>query len=88
MHCVDAQTGKREMFDEQYAFANLLRVGTTLLMLSEEGELIWGELGEASFEETHRQKIFDGLCWSKPVLLGDRLYARDAEGTVVCLKLL
>jgi outer membrane protein assembly factor BamB len=88
LHCVDARTGKRKLFDEKYAFANLLRVGDKLLMLSEEGELIWGELGEASFKETHRQKILDGLCWAKPVLLEDRLYARDAEGTVVCLQLL
>ncbi len=58
-----------------------------MIMLSEKGELIWGELGEAAFRETHRQKILDGLCWSKPVLLGDFLYARSAEGDVVCLKL-
>jgi len=88
LHCVDAGTGKRKLFDEKYAFANLLRVGDKMLMLSEEGELIWGELGDASFKETHRQEILDGLCWAKPVLLEDRLYARDAEGAVICLQLL
>jgi hypothetical protein len=63
-------------------------VGNKMIMLSETGELIWGELGDASFKETHRQKILDGkYCWSNPVLLGDRLYARNAEGTVVCLEL-
>jgi len=85
--CVDAETGKRKAFDDKYAFGNLLGVGDKMIMLSEEGELIWGDLGEASFKETHRQKILEGLCWSKPVLLGDLLYARDAEGTVVCLEL-
>ncbi len=65
----------------------MLRVGNKMIMLSEKGELIWGELGETAFEETHRQKILEGLCWSKPILLGDLLYARSAEGAVVCLRL-
>jgi outer membrane protein assembly factor BamB len=87
LNCVDAETGKRKFFDEKYDFGNSLRVGDTMIMLSEKGELIWGKLGEASFKETHRQKILDGLCWSNPVLLGNLLYARNAQGTVVCLKL-
>ncbi len=87
LNCVDAETGQRKWFDEKYDFGNLLRVGETMIMLSEKGELIWGELGEETFKETHRQKILDGLCWSKPVLLGDFLYARSAEGDVVCLRL-
>ena len=65
----------------------MLGIGGTMIMLSEKGELIWGKLTEEAFKETHRQKILDGLCWSKPVMLGNRLYARDAQGTVICLKL-
>ena len=85
--CVDAETGERKWFEDKYDFGNLLRVGDKMIMLSEKGDLIWGDLGEASFKETHRQKILDGLCWSKPVLLGNLLYARNAQGTVVCLEL-
>jgi outer membrane protein assembly factor BamB len=85
--CLDAETGKRKAFDGQYAFGNLLGVGSRMIMLSEKGELIWGTLSGAAFKETFRQKILTGLCWPKPVLLGNRLYARDAQGTVVCLEL-
>ena len=87
LSCIDAETGKRKSFDDKFAFGNLLGVGDKMIMLSEKGELIWGDLGDASFKETHRQKILEGLCWSKPVLLGDLLYARDAQGAVVCLEL-
>ena len=87
LNCVDAETGKRKFLDEKYDFGNSLLVGNKMIMLSEKGELIWGELGDASFKETHRQKILEGLCWSNPVLLGDLLYARDAEGSTVCLQL-
>ena len=87
LSCVNAETGKRKWFNDKYDFGNLLLVGNRMIMLSEKGELIWGELGEMAFEETHRQKILDGLCWSKPILLGNLLYARSAEGSVVCLRL-
>ena len=87
LNCIDAETGKRKFFDGKYDFGNSLLVGNTMIMLSEKGDLIWGELGDASFKETHRQKILDGLCWAKPVLIGNLLYARNAEGVVVCLEL-
>ncbi|MBN1464891.1 PQQ-binding-like beta-propeller repeat protein [candidate division KSB1 bacterium] len=84
---IDAKTGARLSFSDQYLFGNLIGVGDKLIMLAEDGELIWGDLGEGEFVETFRQKILDGLCWANPVLLGDRLYARTAEGIVVCLLL-
>ncbi|MCP4262944.1 MAG: PQQ-binding-like beta-propeller repeat protein [Planctomycetes bacterium] len=87
LSCVDAKTGERKWFDEKYDFGNLLRVRNKLIMLSEKGELIWGKVSKTAFDEAHRQKILDGLCWSKPILLGNLLYARSAEGSVVCLKL-
>ncbi|UCD50143.1 MAG: PQQ-like beta-propeller repeat protein [Phycisphaerales bacterium] len=85
--CVDAETGSRKWFEEKYGFGNLMRVDDTMIMLSEEGELIWGKLTNATFKEAYRQKILEGLCWAKPVLLGNILYARDAEGAVVSLRL-
>jgi outer membrane protein assembly factor BamB len=87
LNCVDAETGKRKWFNDKFDFGNLLLVGNKMIMLSEKGELIWGELDEAAFVETHRQNILEGLCWSKPILLGNMLYARSAEGAVVCLRL-
>ena len=86
MRCVDAATGKQKWFDEKWGFGNPIRVGSTLIMLSEDGELIWGTLSNATFKETYRQKILEGLCWAKPILVGNILYARDAQGTVVSLK--
>lgn len=87
LYCIDAKTGKRKSLDAKHAFGNLLGVGDKLLMLSEEGELIWGTLSQSGFEESFRKKILEGLCWAKPVLTDGRLYARDAQGTVVCLRL-
>ena len=87
LNCIDAETGQQKFLDTKYKFGNSLLVADTMIMLDEEGELIWGQLGQDSFTETFRQKILDGLCWSNPVLLDNRLYARSAQGTLVCLEL-
>ena len=87
LHCVNAATGKRIWFDQSFEFGSLIGIGDKMIMLDEKGELIWGNLKDTKFRETYRKKILDGLCWALPVVVGDYLYARDAEGSVVCLKL-
>jgi hypothetical protein len=32
-------------------------------------------------------KILEGVCWTMPVLAGQKLYARDTPGHVVCVDL-
>jgi outer membrane protein assembly factor BamB len=86
-HCVDAKTGKGIWIDRNFDFGHMLGVGDKLIMLNENGELIWGDFIDTKFRETYRKKILGGLCWAVPVLVGDYLYARDAEGELVCLKL-
>jgi hypothetical protein len=63
LSCVEAKTGQRKFFDTQYGFGNSLKVGNTMIMLDEEGELIWGKLGQASFKETHRRKRIGRRYW-------------------------
>ncbi|MFC1837958.1 PQQ-binding-like beta-propeller repeat protein [Thermodesulfobacteriota bacterium] len=87
LHCVNANTGKRIWFDPEFKFGNLMGIGDKMIILNEKGELIWGDLIDTKFKETFRKKILEGLCWAVPVLVGDHLYARDAEGGLVCLKL-
>ena len=87
MHCVNADTGKRVWFDQSFDFGSLIGIGDKMIMLTENGELVWGDMIDTKFRESYRKKILEGLCWSVPVIIGDHLYARDAEGGVVCLKL-
>lgn len=87
LNCVDAKTGKRLWHDQNFEFGNLIGVGDKLIILNENGELIWGDFIDTKFKETYRKKILEGICWAVPVLIEDHLYARGAEGGVVCLKL-
>jgi len=85
--CVSMETGEQKWRNNSYRFGNCLGVADTLIMLDDQGALIWGAISPDGFQEAYRTKILDGLCWSCPALLGDRLYARDAQGAVVCLRL-
>ena len=87
LHCVNAMTGKRLYWDKSFEYGNLIGIGDKMIILDEKGELIWGDLVDTKFKETYRKKILDGLCWAVPVLVGDHLYARSAEGELVCLEL-
>ena len=87
LHCVNAMTGKLVWYDQSFEFGNLMSVGEKMIILDENGELIWGKLIDTKFKETYRKKILGGLCWAVPVLIGDHLFARDAQGELVCLKL-
>jgi outer membrane protein assembly factor BamB len=87
LHCVNAKTGKGLWWDKSFEFGNLIGVGNKMIILNENGELIWGDLIDTKFKETYRKKILEGLCWAVPVLIEDHLFARNAEGEVVCLKL-
>ena len=85
--CVAMATGEQKWRNNDYRFGNCIGVGDTLIMLDDQGTLIWGTLGDAAFTETYRSKVLDGLCWTVPVLVGDRLYVRNAQGKLVCLAL-
>lgn len=87
LHCVNAKTGERLYWDKSFEFGNLIGIGDKMIILDENGELIWGDLVDTKFKETYRKKILEGLCWAVPVLVEDRLYARSAEGDLVLLKL-
>ena len=84
--CLDADSGDVVWEEEGFGFGNLLVVGDSLVMLAEDGVLVWGVLKEGRFQETARQKILEERCWAYPVIADGRLYARNAAGNLVCIE--
>lgn len=83
---MDLTTGKihwREKMPGTRASAGL--IGDALVLLSETGELIAGEISDSGFEETGRLKILSGKCWSPFAVSNGRLIARNNNGEAVCL---
>jgi hypothetical protein len=58
-----------------------------LIILSEGGELCIAEASPAGYRETGRGRILTGKCWTVPVLANGKIYARNAAGKLVCVKL-
>lgn len=67
--------------------ASTAKIGETFVLLSEEGDLIFGEASEAKFTETGRHKILGKLCWA-PLAIGDgKVFARTNQGDAICVDL-
>jgi len=56
-----------------------------LIILSERGKLVIAEASPKGFEELASAQILQGKCWTVPVLANGRIYARNADGQLVCV---
>ena len=82
--CVDMESGERMWKGGRYGNGQLLLLPDTnqLFVLSEKGEAVLLRTNPERLEELTRFKILDGKTWNHPVLVGDRLYARNAKEAV------
>lgn len=79
--CVDLATGKRNWKRGRYGSGQVLLLpdGDQLLVLSESGELVLLETDPEQLVEVARHPVLEGRTWTHPVLVGNRLYVRNAE---------
>lgn len=92
LRCVDAKTGVTVWSEEGFGFGSLFGMTPDgdvedgrLVLLTEGGELVVAKASAEGYAELGRAKILDGKCWTVPVLANGKIYARDADGVVVCL---
>jgi len=83
--CVDATTGESKWSQEGLGMGSLIMADGKLIILSEQGELVIAEANPERFIDLHRKHILGGRCWTTPVFSGNRIFARNAEGNLVCL---
>lgn len=85
--CMDHQTGEVKWKQPGFGCGTVTVANDRLLILSERGDLVTGKASPDGFEEISRARILHGRCWTVPVLLDGRVYARNAEGDLVCVQL-
>ena len=80
LFCLDATTGKAKWATEGRAGQNasLQSVGSDLVVLLAEGELLVVKRNPEKYEEVRRYKVGDGT-WGQPVILGNQIVVRDAN---------
>ncbi len=59
--------------------ASILNVGTTILSLEEDGELLVVPHSRTEFAPVQRYELADSATWTLPTLSGNRLFVKDIE---------
>lgn len=86
LKCVDFLTGKEHWQINRIAHGTVLIADGNIVLLTEGGELQIGKASPEKFEPTTKAEILSGRCWTLPILVDGKLYARNLE-RVACFDL-
>lgn len=79
LECADIATGKSQWKKGRYGNGQLLGVGDTLLVISEDGELIHMEATPEAHRMLGKIQALDGQTWNNLCLSGRRLLVRNGQ---------
>lgn len=85
--CMDFASGEVRWKQKGLGCGSVLVANNKLLILSERGDLVLASANGAGYDELARARILTGRCWTVPVLLDGCVFARNAEGDLVCVRL-
>ena len=79
--CVDLADGTRKWKRGRYGNGQVLLLpdGGQLLVISEDGELVLLSANPKKHVELTKFRVLEGRTWNHPVLVGNRLFVRNAE---------
>jgi outer membrane protein assembly factor BamB len=87
LECIELETGKRAWKKGRYKQGQVLRVGGTLLVIAESGEVVMVEASpDSGGDELGRFQAIEGKTWNNPALFGSYLLVRNAE-EAACFRL-
>ncbi len=69
----------------RFGYGSTIGVGETLLVLTEDGDLVTAPMKADEYKEISRIKVLDSICWTAPSFANGRIYVRNDQGKVVCL---
>ncbi len=78
LECLELETGKRRWKRGRYGYGQLLRVGPTLLVLGEQGQLAAVAARPDEYTELAQLQALEGKTWNNLCLYGNRLLIRNA----------
>jgi outer membrane protein assembly factor BamB len=79
--CLDLSTGKTMWTQDGVGYCSVSSVGSRLLLLEEEGDLIWVSPDPTGYREIGRISLpKNGKRWTAPLVLRDRVLVRSSRG--------
>jgi outer membrane protein assembly factor BamB len=85
--CMEFATGEVMWKQRGLGCGSLMIAGDRLVILSEDGQIVIAKAQPDGYQELARSSFLEGRCWTVPVLLGGRIYGRNAAGKLVCVEL-
>jgi len=85
LRCLDFKTGVVKWTQRGLGKGSFMLADGKLIVMGEKGDLVIAEATPNKYTELVRAKVLDGLCWTVPVLSGDKIFCRNHEGVLVCL---
>ena len=85
LKCLAVQTGTVKWAHEGLGAGSVMLAGGRLIALSDKGKLVVAQASSAGYTELAAAQILEGKCWTVPVLADGRIYARNADGELVCV---
>lgn len=85
LKCIEFATGAEKWSQGGLGKGSLMLASGTLIIFSENGQLITAKPSPDKFDVISKAKILSGRCWSMPVLANGRIFVRNAEGDAACV---
>jgi len=83
--CLNYQTAEVKWSQRGMRTGSLMLADGKLIILGERGKLVIAEASPEEFRELASAQILTGKCWTVPVLANGKIYARNADGQLVCI---
>ncbi len=83
---LDLESGEKKWHFQDLKYGSVMGAGRDLIVLTETGEMLIGAASPDRFEARVRHRILSGRCWTPPVLANGVIYARNASGTMVAIR--
>jgi outer membrane protein assembly factor BamB len=83
--CLKFETGDVTWTGPAAGNGGLMLADGKLIALTETGRLLVAKAVPSGYQELASAQILDGKCWTAPVLANGCIYARNAQGDLVCI---
>ncbi len=84
--CTNWKTGEIVWIEEGYGSGGLTAAGEIIIVF-DNGILTLFKADPEGFQLLLKQPVMEGKCWTSPVLANGRIYCRNAEGTLVAIRI-